>query len=375
VTRKRILELTSKAAGADEAEAKRLQAEIASLEGRLGEQVLSLQQIADLMEARGLATAEHRGLLIETTGEITTDILSQEVALGLVDRWGTEAKRWFVARAPKLAFTAALAVALLLGAHLAGRLLQRVAKRGLQSARVPVSQLFQSFVLTMTYRIALGLGALVVLSQLGVAIAPLLAGLGFVSFIVGFALQDTLSNFAAGMLILAYRPFDVGDEVTAGGVYGNVQQMTLVTTTILTLDHQRLIVPNSKIWGDVITNHTAERMRRVDLTFGIDYSDDVEHAEKVLHDIVRNHEKVLKDPAPVIKLHSLGEISVNFTVRPWAQTVDYWDVYWDITREVKRRFDAEGISIPLRQRDVHPSQPEGNAGNEAQASSRGEGSS
>ena len=311
------------------------------------------------MEARGLATAEHRGLLIETTGEITTDILSQEVALGLVERWGTDAKRWLVARAPKLAFSAVLAVALLLGAHLVGRLLQRVANRALQSARVPVSQLFQSFVLTMTYRIALGLGALVVLSQLGVAIGPLLAGLGFASFIVGFALQDTLSNFAAGMLILAYRPFDVGDEITAGGVSGKVEQMTLVTTTILTDDHQRLIVPNSKIWGDVITNLTAESTRRVDLTFGIGYSDDVEHAEKVLHDIVGNHEKVLKDPAPVIKLHSLGESSVNFIVRPWAQTVDYWDVYWDITREVKRRFDAEGISIPFPQRDVHLIQRDG----------------
>ena len=260
-------------------------------------------------------------------------------------------------------------MALLLGAHLTGRLLQRVAKRALQSARVPVSQLFQSFVLTMTYRIALGLGALVVLSQLGLAIGPLLAGLGFASLIVGFALQDTLSNFASGMLILAYRPFDVGDEITAGGVSGHVEQMTLVTTTILTDDHQRLIVPNSKIWGDVITNFTAESMRRVDLTFGIGYSDDVEHAEKVLLDIVGRHEKVLKDPAPVIKLHSLGESSVSFTVRPWAQTADYWDVYWDITREVKRRFDAEGISIPFPQRDVHLIQRDGNAGNGAQASS------
>ena len=375
VTRKRILELTSKVTGADEEEAKRLHAEIASLEGRLGAQVQSLRQLADLMEARGLATAEYRGLLIETTGEITTDILSQEVALGLVERWGKDAKRWLVARAATLAFSAVLVVALLLGAHLTGRLLQRVAKRALQSARAPVSQLFQSFVLKMTYRIALGLGALVVLSQLGVAIGPLLAGLGFASFIVGFALQDTLSNFAAGMLILAYRPFDVGDEITAGGVSGNVEQMTLVTTTILTLDHQRLIVPNNKIWGDVITNITAERMRRVDLTFGIGYSDDVEHAEKVLHDIVGSHEKVLKDPAPVIKLHSLGESSVNFTVRPWAQTVDYWDVYWDITREVKRRFDAEGISIPFPQRDVHLIQRGGNAGNGAQASSHEGGSS
>ena len=205
------------------------------------------------------------------------------------------------------------------------------------------------------------------LSQLGVEIGPLLAGLGVASFIVGFALQDTLSNFAAGMLILAYRPFDVGDDITAGGVSGKVEQMTLVTTTILTDDHQRLIVPNSKVWGDVITNLTAESTRRVDLTFAIGYSDDVERAEKVLHDIVVHHEKVLKDPAPVIKLHSLGESSVSFIVRPWAQTVDYWDVYWDITREVKRRFDAEGISIPFPQRDVQLIQRDENTSDGAQA--------
>ena len=374
VTRKRILELTSQAAGAGEEEAKPLRAEIASLEARLGAEVESLRQLADLMDVRGLATAEHRGLLIETTGEITADILSQEVAIGLAERWGTDAKRWLVARAPKLGFSVVLAVALLLGAHLTGRLLQRVAKRALQGARAPVSQLFQSFVLTMTYRIALGLGALVVLSQLGVAIGPLLAGLGFASFIVGFALQDTLSNFAAGMLILAYRPFDVGDEIAAGGVSGKVEQMTLVTTTILTEDHQRLIIPNSKIWGDVITNLTAESTRRVDLMFGVGYSDDVERAEKVLQDIVVHHEKVLKDPAPVIKLHSLGESSVNFIVRPWAQTVDYWDVWWDITREVKRRFDAEGISIPFPQRDVHLIQPDAIASNGAHSSHTGESS-
>ena len=229
--------------------------------------------------------------------------------------------------APKLAFSSVLAVALLLGAHLVVRLLHRIAERALQSAPVPVSQVGKSFVLTLTVRIALVLGAVVVLSQLGVEIGPLLAGLGFASFIVGFVLQDTLSNFAAGMLILAYRLFDVGDDITALGVSGNVQQMTLVTTTILTLDHQRLIIPNSKIWGDVIVNLTAELTRRVDLTFVIGYSDDVEHAEKVLHEIVVNHEKVLKDPAPLIKLHSLGEFSVSFTVRPWAQTVYYWDVY------------------------------------------------
>ena len=134
---------------------------------------------------------------------------------------------------------------------------------------------------------------------------------------------------------------------------GRVEAMTLVTTTVLTFDNQRLIVPNRKIWGDVITNVTAEQVRRVDLTFGISYADDIEHTERVLKEIVNQHPKVLETPEPVVRLHELGESSVNFIVRPWANTTDYWEVYWDLTREVKRRFDAEGISIPFPQRDIH----------------------
>jgi small conductance mechanosensitive channel len=122
---------------------------------------------------------------------------------------------------------------------------------------------------------------------------------------------------------------------------------------IMTFDNQLLVVPNNKIWGDVIRNITHQKMRRVDMTFGIGYADDIAKAERVLTEIVTKHEKVLEDPAPMIRLHELGESSVNFIVRPWSNTSDYWDVYWDVTRQVKHRFDAEGISIPFPQRDVH----------------------
>jgi small conductance mechanosensitive channel len=129
--------------------------------------------------------------------------------------------------------------------------------------------------------------------------------------------------------------------------------MSLVSTTILTFDNQTLVVPNNKIWGDVIRNVTAQKVRRVDLVFGIGYEADIPHAEQVLHAIVKEHPKVLEEPEPTIKLHNLGDSSVDFIVRPWAKTEDYWDVYWDVTREVKMRFDREGISIPFPQRDVH----------------------
>ena len=134
---------------------------------------------------------------------------------------------------------------------------------------------------------------------------------------------------------------------------GKVKQMSLVSTTITTFDNQRVIVPNKKIWGDVIRNMNAEDKRRVDLVFGIGYDDDIELADKVLHEIVDNYELALDDPAPVIRLHTLGESSVDFIVRPWVKTSDYWTAYWEITRAVKKRFDEEGISIPFPQQDMH----------------------
>jgi small conductance mechanosensitive channel len=140
-------------------------------------------------------------------------------------------------------------------------------------------------------------------------------------------------------------------EVT--GASGLVKKMNLVSTTIVTFDNQTLVVPNSKIWGDVIKNVTAQTERRVDMEFGIGYDDDIELAERVLREIVNDHEKTLDEPEPLIKLHTLGDSSVNFIVRPWTKTENYWGVYWDIMREVKLRFDREGISIPFPQRDVH----------------------
>jgi small conductance mechanosensitive channel len=132
-----------------------------------------------------------------------------------------------------------------------------------------------------------------------------------------------------------------------------VDAMTIVSTTLRKPDNQKVVIPNNMIWGDIITNITGTSKRRVDLVFGIGYSDDMAKAQAILEDILANHESVLKDPAPVVKVHELADSSVNFVVRPWVATENYWDVYWDITRSVKERFDADGVSIPFPQRDVH----------------------
>jgi small conductance mechanosensitive channel len=189
--------------------------------------------------------------------------------------------------------------------------------------------------------------------MLEINIGPLLAAIGAAGFIIGFALQGTLSNFAAGIMILIYRPYDVGDLVDIGGTLGKVDAMTIVSTTLKTVDNQIVVLPNNMIWGDKIVNITGSDIRRVDMVFGIGYGDDIAKAQKILEEILRNHEAILKDPEPVVKVHELGDSSVNFVVRPWVKTDNYWDVYWDVTRTVKERFDAEGVSIPFPQRDVH----------------------
>jgi small conductance mechanosensitive channel len=186
-----------------------------------------------------------------------------------------------------------------------------------------------------------------------VEIGPFLAAIGVIGFVVGFALQDTLSNFASGVMLLVYRPYDIGDVVNAAGVLGKVDAMTLVSTTLKTFDNQDVIVPNSSIWGGIITNITANDIRRVDMTFGIGYGDDIDKAQGILEDIIKKHPLVLKEPEFVIKLHELADSSVNFIVRPWTKGADYWAVYWDVTKSVKERFDAEGVSIPFPPRDVH----------------------
>ena len=307
----------------------------------------------DLMDRYGLDTAEYRRGIITATGKLSQDILNKEVAAGLVESWVEEGADWFRSNGANLVFQVLTFLLILLAFWFLARIARRVVRRAFARSKLDVSSLAQDFFIKMTSRLVLLVGFLIAIAQLGIEVAPLLAGLGIAGFIVGFALQDTLSNFASGMMILIYRPFDVGDAVEAGGVLGKVDQMNLVSTMILTFDNQLLVVPNKQIWGGIIRNITHQETRRVDMTFGIGYSDDIPKAEKVLMDIVASHEKVLDDPEPVVKLHTLGESSVDFVVRPWAKTSDYWEVYWDITREVKRRFDAEGISIPFPQRDVH----------------------
>jgi len=221
------------------------------------------------------------------------------------------------------------------------------------------SALLRSFAVNVARKTAFLIGLVVALSMLGLDIGPLVAAIGATGFIVGFALQGTLSNFASGIMILLYRPYDIGNFITAAGISGTVDAMTLVSTTLKLPDNQVVVIPNNSIWGNVITNVTGSENRRVDMTFGIGYDDDLAKAQSVLEAILREHPLVLDEPEPFVKLNALADSSVNFVVRPWAKTSDYFTVLCDVTRSVKERFDAEGISIPYPQRDVHLHQAAG----------------
>lgn len=235
---------------------------------------------------------------------------------------------------------------------LVARIIRKLTRR--QIAKVPkLSSLLQAFIVFIIYWLALAVGITFVLTLLGFDVTPLFAVFGGASFIAAFALQSTLGNLASGLLIMITKPFDVGDFVDAAGVSGIIENTNIVSTSIRTFDNQMIIVPNSMVWGSIITNVNALPTRRVDMIFGISYDDDVDRAKSILEELVNYHALVLKDPAPVIRMNELADSSVNFICRPWAKTDDYWTVYWDLTRSVKKRFDQEGLSIPYPQSDVH----------------------
>ena len=328
-----------------------LKTKLKLLEFRRQNAVKALSGVADLLESLKIDSSDYKSLVLQVSGDVSTGLLETGVWSKLVREWGRNAWEWTSENSLNWILKLLVLAVILYVAKALSNVTRRFVEQAIK--RVNFSELLRRMIISTAANGVLIIGVLIALSQLGVSIGPLLAGLGIAGIIIGFALQDTLSNFASGMMILLYRPYDVGDLVEAGGEFGKVTDMSLVYTAIMTIDNQRLVVPNKMIWGGIIRNVTAEKIRRVDMTFGIAYDDDIPKAEQVLRDILDAHDKVLDEPEPMVKLHALGESSVDFVVRPWAKTEDYWEVYWDVTREVKLRFDAEGISIPFPQRDVH----------------------
>jgi len=220
-------------------------------------------------------------------------------------------------------------------------------------AAADIEDTLEHFLGNLLYYMLMAAVVIATINQLGVETTSLLAVVATAGLAIGLALQGSLSNFASGVMIVGFRPYKVGDFIEAGGVSGTVEQVQIFTTVLRTGDNRQVIVPNSQIMAGDITNYSANPTRRVDLVASCSYDDDLDHVRKVLEGIVADDDRVLDEPATSIAVTELGDSSVNFIVRPWVKSGDYWAVRCDMTEQIKKRFDAEGLSIPYPQRDVH----------------------
>ncbi len=245
----------------------------------------------------------------------------------------------------------ALAVAIFIVGRMIAKALRGLLEKMLRKSRM--DDILINFVTSIANILMLLIVVVAALDQLGVDTTSMIALVGAAGLAVGLALQGSLQNFAAGVMLIVFRPFKEGDFVEVAGVSGIVEVITIFSTVMRTVDNKEVIVPNGAIYSGVITNYSARDTRRVDMVFGIGYDDDLKKAKALLEDIINSDSRVLKDPAPVIAVSELADSSVNFVVRPWVNAADYWDVLFETTEAVKLRFDAEGISIPYPQMDVH----------------------
>ena len=252
-----------------------------------------------------------------------------------------------------LAFGIDVAIALVI--FFVGRIVISIIVRGISKTmqKNDVEKTLETFVCNLVRMALLIVVVIAAIGQLGIQTTSFIAIFGAAGLAVGLALQGSLSNFASGVLIVLFRPYKVGDFVEAAGIAGSVEQVQILTTILKTGDNKQVIVPNSQIMNSIITNYSANDTRRVDMVVGVSYDDDLDKVRKTLEDIVSADDRVLADPPLMIAVSELADSSVNFVVRPWCATSDYWPLTWDLTEAIKKRFDQEGISFPFPQQDVH----------------------
>lgn len=228
-------------------------------------------------------------------------------------------------------------------------------RRGMRRvlARSKMDATLVPFLASLVFYLVLAFAIIAALQLIGVQTTSLVAVLGAVALAIGLALQGTVSDIASGVMLLAFRPFRVGQYVNIGGTEGTVHGIALFTTTLNTPDNVRIIMPNTSVWGNVIKNYDANDTRRIDLLIGVSYDDDLSKAKAIIEQVLAEDDRILAEPAPVVAVHELADSSVNLVVRPWCKRENYWNVRWDITQRIKEELEAQGCSIPFPQRDVH----------------------
>ena len=246
-------------------------------------------------------------------------------------------------------------VATALGIFLVGKFAVRLVVSAIAKLmqKQEVDKTLETFICNLVRTALMIVVVIAAIGAIGIQTTSFIAIFGAAGLAVGLALQGSLSNFASGVLIVLFRPYRVGDWIEAAGISGSVEQVQILTTILKTGDNKQIIVPNSQIMDSIITNYSANDTRRVDMVIGVSYGDDLDKVRKTLEDILATEERILPEPAPTIAVSALADSSVNFVVRPWVKTSDYWAVMFGLTEAIKKRFDKEGISFPFPQRDVH----------------------
>ena len=306
-----------------------------------------LNVILNELDKKGGDTNNYR-LYVAAVGGIKVDVTDTKTALSTIKGWIKSEEgglRWAKNFITFFSIVIAFWVVAIVVSSLVGKVMSL-------SKNSPT--LFRKFIVITIRRVTTLVGIIVGLTALEINVGPIFAVLGAASFVLAFALQGTLSNFANGLMILFYKPFDISHSIEVSGVKGKVHAMNLVSTNIRTADGKSITIPNNAIWGNVIINATDTDSRRIDMIFRISYKDDLEKTAKILREILNSHPLIIKEPeGPVVELHELSEYSINIACRPWVKVDNYMRVYWDITKQVKTRFDQEGISIPMPQQEIY----------------------
>lgn len=268
----------------------------------------------------------------------TSDALSTaaETASNLIAQWGLSVVGAIVV----------LVVGLWVAKRIQGGVKAGLGRQGLDPSLVP-------FISSLVYWGLVAFVLIAVLGIFGIPTASFIAVLGAAGLAVGLALQGTLSNFAAGVMILIFRPFSVGNWVEVAGAAGSVREIGVFSTTLHTGDNVKVVVPNAQVYGQTVKNFSANDTRRIDLVIGVSYDDDLQVAQDTILSVLGDDARVLEEPAPTVAVHELGDSSVDFVVRPWCKASDYWPLRWHLLRQLKERLEAAGCSIPYPQRDVH----------------------
>lgn len=318
--------------------------ETALLNLEIQEYANRLQTQVTLLNDLGLSSALHKKTLIQTRDSVSSEILDGKVISHLMTEWWLDIKTWLRRSAPSLLGSIITFFGILIISYVLSRLGRKVIDISITRSRPDISALAKRFLISSTGRLIFLIGIIYALAKLGLQIGPLLAGLGIMGFVIGFALQETLANFASGLMILIYRPYDVGDKIQVAGINGRVKHMTLVTTTVFTSANHHLTIPNNKIWKDIINNVTSQALTRVDIFLTVPFNADSNMVLKAINDELAANKVVNQDQDKQARICELSESALKYIARFWVASSDVDEAKWSIAEGIKVRFDELGIS-------------------------------